>query len=79
MEIKRCNSCILPDFYPQISFNHNGICNFCAEHHAKTSIDWKTRRFELEQMILEAKSRNKPYDVLVPWSGGKDSTYALYI
>jgi 3'-phosphoadenosine 5'-phosphosulfate sulfotransferase (PAPS reductase)/FAD synthetase len=78
MEIKRCTRCILPDFYPRINYDSDGVCNYCKEDSKKKPIDWNSRRNELEKMISEAKSRKLPYDVLVPWSGGKDSTYVIY-
>jgi hypothetical protein len=36
------------------------------------------KRRILERLCEEARRRNRPFDVLVPLSGGKDSTYVLY-
>jgi len=33
----------------------------------------------LEKLIDKAQSLNRPYDCVVPFSGGKDSTYVLYL
>jgi len=73
--IKRCSHCIMPETYPQISFNEWGICNLCSSY--KTFVpepeDTLVKYFEM------AKRKRRIYDVLVPLSGGKDSTYILYL
>ena len=75
-----CARCVLPASYPRITFDEEGICSLCREHQARWG-DWEgqlpERRNALEQICADAKRRNKPFDVLVPLSGGKDSTYVL--
>ena len=29
--LKRCTSCLLPDSFPGISFDEEGVCNYCHE------------------------------------------------
>jgi hypothetical protein len=45
--------------------------------------DWDKKKVqrarELEEIVNAARNTNKPYDALVPLSGGKDSTYVLYL
>jgi glucosamine--fructose-6-phosphate aminotransferase (isomerizing) len=67
--IKRCNSCIIPDTYPGISFNEEGICSLCINHHLQLPLG----RQELLNRIRESGGK-----VLVPLSGGRDSAYALH-
>ena len=31
-EIKRCNKCLLPETFPFIEFDNQGICNVCKNH-----------------------------------------------
>lgn len=75
---KRCTRCVLPDTFPGISFDENGLCNFCAETPAASELE--KRRFllkeELEQVIFEHKGKAH-YDCIVAFSGGKDSSYTL--
>lgn len=82
--MERCSRCILPDDYPNLNFDDRGVCNICKDYdnkwanwRQKNNLDSKAR--ELERIFAAAKRRKRRYDVLVPLSGGKDSTYALYI
>lgn len=83
MDIKRCSRCILPETFPNIKFDQNGICNVCLDYDHKWS-QWKKigheeSRHDLENIFKNAKSLNRKYDCLVPLSGGKDSIYVLYL
>ena len=31
--LKRCCKCVLPETFPGISFNTEGVCNYCQNHH----------------------------------------------
>jgi hypothetical protein len=71
--MKYCKECIMPESYPGVSFDHEGICNLCT--------DYKPQRCLGEGKLVEliASSEKKgEYDSVVPLSGGKDSTYILY-
>ena len=73
--MQRCSRCLLPETYPRISFNKDGICNFCSTFTGFVAPPEKV----LINYLKKAKSKKKPYDVLVPFSGGKDSSYVLYL
>ncbi|MFC1652794.1 hypothetical protein ACFL3F_03640, partial [Planctomycetota bacterium] len=73
-DTQRCTKCILPNTYPGIKFNREGICNYCLEYclgHADLGK-------EALANLLQSKVRNSKYDCVVPLSGGKDSTFILY-
>jgi len=74
----RCRRCGLPETYETIEFDSEGICNICrSTEHKQTSIDWLERKKLLDALI--EKHRGKAdYDCIVPFSGGKDSTFQLY-
>lgn len=78
-ERRRCSRCGLPSNFRNITFDKQGVCNFCRNH--DQYID-KFRRFSLaEKNFLEQVEANKgkyQYDCAVGLSGGKDSTYVLY-
>ncbi|MCK4806572.1 MAG: hypothetical protein KAT09_02950 [Candidatus Aegiribacteria sp.] len=79
-EVRRCTRCILPENYPNIDFDENGVCRVCREHDQKYSnIDWDARRKKLEKILDRYRGKGAKYDVLVPFSGGKDSTYTLWV
>lgn len=66
----RCARCLYPSVKPDLAFDAEGICSACRNHEARPSIDWGQRKAELLRVIDAAEGR-----VLVPSSGGKDSTY----
>ena len=80
--IIRCSRCILPSSISKITFNENGVCNHCLKFEEDFK-DWdsitKRKKTEFEHILSKAKALKRPYDCLVPLSGGKDSTYSLYL
>jgi hypothetical protein len=68
-----CCACVLPDNYPGISFDSDGICNFCRSHDEASYLGAAA----LEKALHEAANGERPR-CIVPVSGGKDSTYVLY-
>lgn len=78
--MKRCNRCILPESYPDISFDRSGLCSKCREYDARYGrLDYEKLKTELANIVAWAKNQKKPFDCLVPFSGGKDSSYTLYL
>src|SRR4030042_131921 len=78
---RRCTRCLLPETFPDITFDEDGVCNYCVEYleKGKKTPRWQTLREKRVERLIE-KSRNKgDYDCLVSYSGGKDSTYLLYV
>jgi hypothetical protein len=86
--MRRCKFCLLPESYPNISFNNEGICSYCngkshygiEENQNIKSIIEKKDSFkkDFEDFIENLKGKNE-YDCLLLYSGGKDSTYLLQI
>jgi N-acetyl sugar amidotransferase len=76
--MKRCTRCGLPETHETISFDENGVCNICRQHDTKNNvIDWAKNKRALDQLIAEYRGKFD-YDCVVPFSGGKDSTWTLY-
>jgi len=74
--LKRCTKCILPSTFPFIEFDEKGVCNYCRNYTKKN----KPKHFDdLAELVDPYRRRNGQPDVLVPYSGGRDSTYALHI
>lgn len=77
--MKSCSRCIIPETADTIQFDESGVCNVCHSiAHKKTGIDWAQRRRELDDLVAEAKARGGQHDLIIPFSGGKDSTYQLW-
>ena len=75
--MKRCTKCNLPETHETIIFDGQGVCNICSQQDFKnSSIDWGKRKKDLGVLIEEYRGKND-YDCIVPFSGGKDSTWTL--
>lgn len=77
-ELIRCTSCVLPETHETIHFNSCGTCNICENQTIKQShTNWPEKKVELEALIEKYRGKYD-YDCIVPFSGGKDSTWTLY-
>ena len=68
----------MPDTRPRVVFNDEGICNACLTAQEKNNIDWDLRRAEFKEYVEQYRAKTGPYDCIVPWSGGKDSSYIAH-
>ena len=76
--LKKCVKCGLPETYETIEFNSDGTCNICSQKDFKdVNINWNERKQQLDALIGEYRDRHD-YDCIVPFSGGKDSTFTLF-
>ena len=64
----------MPTTRPRVSFNEAGVCNACINAKEKQTIDWSERRQQFLDYLNMFRRPDNPYDCLVPWSGGKDSS-----
>jgi tRNA(Ile)-lysidine synthase TilS/MesJ len=71
--MKKCKICVLPGTYPGIQFNEEGVCNFCLNYKNQNILGVD----ELKKILSSRKGEK--YDCVVPVSGGRDSTFALYM
>jgi hypothetical protein len=78
--MKICSRCVLPGTYPGISFDSEGVCNFCriydTQAREKSHRDFAHQE-ELKECLKKFRSPGNKYDVLVPLSGGVDSCFTL--
>ncbi len=77
-DLKLCTRCVLPETFPGIKFDEEGVCNYChrALTEDKMASQREAARARFEQLLEDVRGKGT-YDVLVGWSGGKDSTYIL--
>ncbi len=76
--MKYCTRCVTPETQEDIFFDENGICGSCQNiQHKNERIDWEERKQALDAIVEQYKGKYD-YDCIVPFSGGKDSTYQLY-
>jgi len=75
----------MPENYPGISFDAKGVCNLCRYFETRwgswlASAEEQARsEARLRRIFDAAKRKGKPYDALIGLSGGKDSSYCLYL
>jgi len=77
VELKRCVRCIMPETQQRIVFDEEGVCGACRQNEIKKEIDWDAKEKELLELIEQYRGKNS-YDCIIPYSGGKDSTYTVY-
>ena len=74
----RCAHCGLPETYETIEFDEFGVCNICHQQEFKQGkIDWNERKKMFTELVASFRGKYD-YDCIVPFSGGKDSTFTLY-
>lgn len=73
--LRRCTKCILPETMPYISFDADGVCNYCKHYKPRNKPRPKEELFEL----VESYRRKNGNDCIVPFSGGRDSCYGLHL
>ena len=77
-KLMKCHRCGLPETYETIEFDDFGVCNICLQFDFRQSdIDWEARRRMLGELASFHKGK-ADYDCIVPFSGGKDSTFTLW-
>ncbi len=78
--VKICENCVLPESFPGVKLNDQGVCNFCLDLKERKDLERRKERYREKFDKLLAERRGKrAYDVLLSYSGGKDSTYTLLL
>lgn len=81
-ELRICSRCIYDETVPKISFDQEGVCNYCRMSDS-LAVQYKTGTKEGEEELqrqiekIKKAGRNKKYDCVVGVSGGTDSSYML--
>ena len=94
-EVSFCTRCVIPNqrptttlevehddrqAKPTTAFDDNGVCDACRWADMKESdIDWAAREQEFHELLDRHRSTDGSHDVIVPASGGKDSTYVAHM
>jgi N-acetyl sugar amidotransferase len=59
-------------------FDADGVCSVCRQiEYRDEKIDWVARRKELDALLARYRDQGQ-YDCIVPFSGGKDSTFQAW-
>jgi hypothetical protein len=65
----------MPETVAGINFDKDGVCSFCRDYQKEKYFG----REALNQIIAASRKPDSRYDCIVPISGGRDSTYVLYL
>ena len=78
--LHRCTCCVLPETFPFIEFDDKGVCNYCRSYKPRYAgmHPTETRKAFIESLAKYRRNGREP-DVLVPFSGGRDSSYGLHL
>ncbi|ALK10605.1 hypothetical protein [Blastochloris viridis] len=78
--MRRCSVCVLPENFPGITIDQDGVCSLCRDFTARHPPAPSARLTDtLWSLLADAKARNHRYDAVVAFSGGKDSSYLLHL
>ena len=82
---KICSRCVLPDTFPGITFDSHGVCHHCRNYSGNGAYGSEERKLQSKAYFEQLLGRlDRPdlrncrsYDILMAYSGGKDSTYTM--
>ena len=73
-----CTKCVIPHTSESVTFDGGGVCSVCHQiEYKKKDINWDVRARDLDALIERHRGKYD-YDCIVPFSGGKDSTFTLW-
>ena len=94
-DVKFCTKCVISNQRPSsaiefktsveekkkvIHFDEEGVCSACRYNEVKNqNIDWEERDRTLRKLLDKYRRSDGRYDVIVPGSGGKDSSFTAHI
>jgi glutamine---fructose-6-phosphate transaminase (isomerizing) len=80
-QLRRCTRCILPETFPYIHYDAQGVCNYCAFYQPLSQA--KDRRSLLQQLQRDHNKKKVSVhttgDLILGFSGGRDSCYGLHM
>jgi len=74
--LRRCSRCILPETFPFIEYDEQGVCNYCLLYRPRLQHD---RKKSFIEHLQQYRSQDGSPDALVAFSGGRDSSYGLHL
>jgi glucosamine--fructose-6-phosphate aminotransferase (isomerizing) len=75
-KLSRCTKCLLPETFPFIEYDEKGVCNYCRNYSLKMQFNGLDK---LKELVGPYRNKDGASDCIVPFSGGRDSTYSLHV
>ncbi|KGF67314.1 LPS biosynthesis protein [Hoeflea sp. BAL378] len=79
-----CTNCIMDTSDSKISFDSNGVCEYCNNYRTNILPNWHTdergaRFIASEVEKIKKAGEGKPHDCIIGISGGVDSSYLVHL
>ena len=79
-----CNNCVMDTTDSKITFDKDGICDFCNDYKNNIFPKWQRGdegKIQLNRIASTIKNhgRRRKYDCIIGMSGGVDSSYLCYV
>lgn len=79
-----CKKCVLTTNYPGMDIGDDGVCNYCAKEDQKLDRRNKINSISEDNEkkfaeLIKNQQHTGDYDCILAFSGGKDSTYTLFL
>lgn len=79
-----CKTCIMDNTDPHITFDRDGVCDYCNNYKVNIEPQWKKLlgdgRYLIElSQLIKRDGVGRDFDCIIGLSGGLDSSYAAYI
>ncbi len=74
-QLQRCTRCVLPETFPFVEFDEDGVCNFCHHYEKKNLLGMDA----LQALLDNNRDSDGNVKCVVSFSGGRDSSYGLHL
>lgn len=79
-----CNSTVLDNSYPGITFDKDGVCKLVADFHETVEPHWHVgpegrRQLQATVDAIKQAGKDREFDSIMGLSGGADSSYMLHV
>lgn len=79
-----CTNCIMDTSDPKISFDADGVCDYCTNFQTMIAPNWHTDERGIRELAaiaekIRQEGKGKDFDCIIGLSGGLDSSYATLV
>lgn len=79
-----CTNCIMDTSDPKISFDADGVCDYCTNFQTMIAPNWHTDERGVGELAaiaekIRQEGKGKDFDCIIGLSGGLDSSYATLV
>lgn len=81
---QRCTQCVMDTTDSKITFDENGVCDYCRNYETRIKQNQQTKEDRLSELAkladrIRESGKGKQYDCILGLSGGADSSYLAYV